>query len=106
MEIKPDRLKELFEVVKQSLIERPNIQQSGICREIKHLFSYGVISIQEKDYLSNYLLANKPNDDRYSEFMDYPNWIGLDYWWVMISVRPETKQLRINFLNALISNIK
>ena len=107
MEIKPERLKYLFGLVIQSLDYRDPKQQTGICKEIKNLFANNVINIQEKDYLSNYLLANRPTENNdYKEFMIYPYWENTEYWWIRICVRPHSKQIRIDFLTKLISNIK
>ncbi len=106
------RLKQLFELVKQNLINGYTPIQSGICREIKNLYSDFVISIEEKDYLSGYIIANKPTqDNRYAKFMDNPYWLvqvnnnADNYWWEII-YDEKTKQIRVDYLTELINNIK
>lgn len=109
MEITLDRLKYLFGLVIQSLNYGQPLQQTGICKEIKKLFANNVITIEEETYLIYYLLDNRPSENNdYKEFMVYPYWENSNnpYWWSRIGSYPKTKQIRIDYLNKLIANIK
>lgn len=108
-----ERLIELFELVKQRLTDGYTFENGnpiiiyGICGVIVDLNWFNIINPDEKEYIIHYLRKNKPsliND--YSNFMETPHWINRSYWWGNMHEFPETKQIRIDYLNKLISNIK
>ncbi len=101
------RLKELFEMVKKKLIKGDVNKQYGICGIISELSYEKTITANEKEIIKRYLYRNKPTiKNKYKEFIQNEYWINDAYWWKPIWLRPEKKQIRINYLTKLIDNIK
>ncbi len=102
-----NRLKELFELVKQDITDTENRFQTGICKSINKLQIQNKMSYIEEAHLKGYLKQNKPTkDNQYAEFTKNKYWLNDSYWWYVIEDVPQTKQIRIDFLTKLIANIK
>lgn len=63
------------------------------------------ITKQEHLYMSNFIYRNKPSEKQYTEFTENDYWIDDLYWWKSIHHVPETRQIRIDYLNTLISYV-
>ncbi len=101
------RLVEIFEKMKENLINGENYLQHGLCGEIVSLYIEKEITSNEKDFVKMYLFSNKPTlNNIYSEFYKNQYWINDAYWWRPISVFYKTKEIRIDYLTKLIANIK
>ncbi len=103
-----DRKIELLETVKKILISNSSSNsQRGICRVIQSLYYTEMCSELERDSLLIYVSLNKPTiNNQYKEFMENEFWINQTYWWQTIYEEPKTREIRIDYLTALISNIK
>ncbi len=101
------RLVEIFEMIKENLINGETYVQNGICGNIAELFGNNKMTFTERDYIRNYLFSNKPKlNNIYSDFFKNEYWIDDAYWWEKISLNHKTKQIRIDYLTKLIANIK
>lgn len=102
-----DRLIEVFELLKKTLINGETYNQSGICGEINELYVKNLITPNEKEFIRMYLFNNKPRlHNIYSEFRDNKYWIDDSFWWRRMCFNYPTKQIRIDYLTKLIANIK
>ncbi len=78
-----------------------------ICDSIFGLDSLRLITSEEKDFMLDMVRDNKPTPNNiYSKYTKGEYWIDRMFWWESISEEAETKQIRIDFINDLISNIK
>lgn len=106
--MKLDKLKSLFKQLKKNLKKSEPINELGICGVILSMFENNEISYEEKEEMYRYLTSQKPTpDNKYKDFIS-EYWRGTDggYWWTCMYKEPKTKEIRLNFLNALINNIK
>lgn len=102
-----DRLIELLILTRNSIIMGRNRYQSGICKCIIKLYENMSCSYIEYKQLQRYITKNKPNSfNQYKHYTNSQYWIDDEYWWQPINLIPETKQIRIDYLNELIDNIK
>ncbi len=111
------RLKEILELTKANLIKNTWYSQYGICKELREVF-FPVIDIfaieqnsndiRDYKFVIHYLEENKPTpNNQYAEFTNNIYWtVNSRYWWKTIDNFPETKEIRIDYLTALINNIK
>ena len=88
----------------------------GICSILTHLIDNNIIDEKERNQLKELLNTNKPS--KHNEFKDfYGNeyWVGMThpkysifagYWWQPMYDALETRQIRIDYLTKLITNIK
>ncbi len=100
---------QLFQLVKENLINGNPKNQYGICQAINNVAYSKEVTINDDEYffLKFHLDVNKPTrQNEYAEFMHPKYWLDGAYWWDTIDDYPETKQIRIDYLTKLISNIK
>ena len=101
------RLIQLLELVKLDFINNNTIYQYGICKSISNVFYNDdyIISPKEYKYVLDYIQMNKPTKyNQYKHYTESEYWIKDGaYWWF---VNSKTKQIRIDYLNALINNLK
>ncbi len=103
------RLIEILELVKQNLINNDTWMKTGICVGIRFLHNKNKISLIEYYKVSSYLRKNEPTKtNQYQEFTNNEYWTNHNslYWWKPIHKEPNTRQIRIDYLTALISNVK
>lgn len=114
LEMEKDRLIELLTAIKMELsLDNTNYTRTGICQALRRIQLPYNCTHEESCFITRFLKLNKPAPDNdYKEFMILPYW-GLEYrqgnsdfWWNEIYLYPETKQIRIDYLTKLISNIK
>ncbi len=84
---------------------------NGICLAIHLLKNSEKMTFTEYLKTNRFITDNKPSyDNKYAEFMNTPHWAKKGsisaYWWRPTSEEPETKQIRIDYLNKLIDNLK
>ena len=78
----------------------------GICAVIHKLFFSNKITKKEYNEIFEFLDAHKPTpDNQYKEFTQNEYWVGGIYWWKNMLFYEETRQLRIRFLNKIITNL-
>ncbi len=105
------RLKELLELVRERLIEGDSEYQTGICCVIMIMYFDDEINFDDNKLLKDYIYSNAPSkNNKYAEFINNEYWIynsadTFTYWWSPIKYENETKEIRINYLTALINNI-
>lgn len=106
--MKKKRLIYILEFVRNELInDETNHHEDGICAVIYYLRVNKFISIEEANELTSFLYDRKPtNKNQYAEFMDNKYWCNNLCWWTRIMNAPETRQIRIDYLNKLIENTK
>ncbi len=111
--MKSKKLKQLLELLKEELIVTNSENQTGICWCITIMLIKDKISSEENHLLREYITLNKPKlNNQYAEFINNEFWTNtLDvnnssYWWTTIKRDNLTKQIRIDYLTALINNIK
>ena len=100
---------ELFELVLNELKnDKVSNYDTGMCQVITYLYYNSKITVYEQYPLKEFLKDNKPiakPNTLYFEFTQNKYWINSRYWWTEIHIAPETKQIRIEFLEALIYNL-
>lgn len=96
-------LKTLLEIVIDSLEQgdKKHYYNNGICGELKDLLRNGKIDTFEHPVVEDYIYENKPSKFKHKEFFTNDYWDGDMYWWQLMQVKPETRQIRINFLTKL-----
>ena len=100
------RLIEILELLKLYLTEKAHY---GICETFAILEAHNNVNCTTNELarVQQYIYDNKPTlTNQYSEYMNNEKWLGKRFWWDRICDAPETRQIRINFLTALIDNIK
>lgn len=101
------KLVDLFELVKENLINGDSSTQTGLCTVIRNMERDNIISNNHKKILLACLRKHKPTPTNYfSEFMIYEYWEDYHYWWLRICDNIKTKQVRIDYLTKLISYYK
>lgn len=101
------RIIDIFESIKNSIITDTRYYNTGICFGLAVLLSTKEISETEYHFLMDYLKENKPTpNNRYKKFTQNVFWLNTGYWWVNMGKTPQTRQIRVDYLTALISNIK
>ena len=101
------RIIEIFECIKNNIIKDTRYYSTGICFGLAVLLTAKEITQFEYYFLLDYLRDNKPTPiNQYKEFTQNEYWINISYWWVNMGKQPETRQIRVDYLTALINNIK
>ncbi len=91
----------------RTLEQGDSSNQYGICNIIYKLVDNDIICCISAMELSRVIKANRPSkQNQYKQFTDNKYWIDRGFWWTEILIAPETKKIRIAFLNKLIDNIK
>ncbi len=101
-----DRKIQLLEQIKLFLTEKAHY---GICETFTILVAHNNVycTSDELQQIQLYVLENKPTlTNQYSEYMKHESWLGKRFWWDRICDAPETRQIRIDFITALIDNLK
>ena len=83
--------------------------QLGICQTLFGLYyTHQYLTYNEYREVSAYLHENKPTkDNQYSEFTENEYWRPIsNFWWSTVKDKPNTKEIRIDYLTKLIANIK
>lgn len=98
-------LKDLLILVRDSLAcgHKEFYFNNGICGEISNLESDGILTRSELLLLGAFIRINRPNACNHSEFINSEYWKGNYYWWDTMRYEPQTRQIRIDFLNKLIN---
>ncbi len=109
IEFKKERLILIIQLMIKEL--KTTYTQTGICRTFYTLMSNKDITYDEIYIVKMFININKPTKrNKYKEFTKNPYWTNFvdsySYWWTEIHIAPETKQIRIDYLTALINNIK
>ncbi len=102
------RLKELFTLILNRLMDEKRTYMLGICDVITEIGYNNILNgdNNEDTILKLYLKENKPSpDNEYKEFTKNKYWLDGLYWWDVIYEAPETRQIRIEYLTKLINNI-
>ena len=109
MKIDKTRLKELLGKLKGRLENKELHFRHGMCNVINQMAFDG----EFKDYIEIYqvemfLDKNRPTVyNEYKMFTKNGYWLkNSSYWWERMNDAPETRQIRIDYLTALIYNIK
>lgn len=101
-----ERKIQILELLKTYLTENAHY---GICETFSILQAYNNVYCTNGEIIiiQQFIYDNKPNkNNQYAYFMDNEKWIGKRFWWERICDYPETRKLRIDFIQALIDNIK
>ncbi len=108
--MKKERLKEILILIKNFIaIREYSYNYTGICKIITTLHGLEKISYEELYYIKNYISNNRPTpNNEYKEFTKNQYWINTEtgYWWEKMYMDCETVQIRIDYLTALINNVK
>ncbi len=98
---------EILNLMKEQLGDFAENKSVGICDSIQALYLKLLISYDERDYIYKFIYVNKPTPyNEYKHFTENEYWYDGIFWWKRINFAPETKQIRIDFINELIDNIK
>ncbi len=102
-----DRKIQTLKLVRDSLTNEKF--KSGICGVLLYYCQTSIISFNEHKFLRNFLEENKPKpDNEYKEFTQNEYWIESEMvindsvWWERMENVPETRQIRIDYLNQII----
>ena len=83
----------------------------SICGALQNLLIMEIIGVDENYFIQKLLIDNKPTtENQYKEFTQNEYWlfstgaIGFSYWWERLP--QQARQIRIDYLEALITNIK
>jgi hypothetical protein len=83
-----------------------NDNTTGICGELGRLCISEKINQYEYNFIKNLIKNNKPNKQRYVEFTEHKSWINRQFWWTPVKDDRSTAKVRINYLKAVIKNVK
>ncbi len=87
--------------------EKNGDDELGICLALYYIVQQNLISSTERNIFKRFLYNNKPTEKpKYNEFRQNEYWIDALHWWRTINREPKTKQIRIDFLKKLKSNLK
>ncbi len=102
-----NRVIEIFELVKLHIRYTELKDLGGICGAIENLYEYDdLITEQEFIKIKQILYENKPDsNNEFAEFRNSRVWVGTTYWWYRMTYCEESRQIRIDFLNALIKKL-
>ncbi len=102
-----NRLIKLLELLKKDLINGNPYDQTGMCSAIVFMYKKNLLSYAESEELEIYIHKNKPTSvNQYAEFTNSQYWVDFFYWWKPIDEEPNAKQIRLDYLTKLISNVK
>ncbi len=105
-----DRQVELFELVRDTLKNTTlDEYDTGICQVVDSIYRMGKCNGIEHSELEYTLRLNKPKGyNQYVEFYHNEFWDdGVNgYWWLEMHIEPKTRQVRVEYLNNLIWNLK
>ncbi len=109
--IEKERVIEILQSTKDYIIANDNsFRYTGICFILSKLRDEIRIGTNDEiEAVLLYLERNRPNKrNKYKEFTNNLHWnkSGTGYWWNRMDFYPETRQIRIDYLTALINNIK
>lgn len=97
---------EILELIINCLTDGDSNFQLGIFSCLSHLYFTDDVTAYEYIDTKKLLRINRPTENnQYKEFFK----VICDkdiYWWKPINLNIETKQIRIDYLNKLLSNIK
>ncbi len=80
---------------------------SGICKALGIEYYFKRITLIESNFIEAYLYRNQPTPyNEYKEFTQGEYWTDELYWWNRMEDYPQTRQIRIDYLNKLIANVK
>ncbi len=79
---------------------------SGICAELECLHWLDIITESELYWMELFIEDSKPNSEQYTEFTKLDCWRNNMYWWVPVYQDESTIQVRVDYLNELITTIK
>lgn len=114
MEISKERQIEILNKIIHYLEHDTNLN-TGICGVLTKLYKFESVSKLELTLTQNLIYDNKPTkDNQYKEFTQNEIWnnpiINFDYlayWWLPVTYKDnKAREVRIQFLNAVINNIK
>ena len=96
---------------KEDLIDVPHtiLNDAGICKIARHVLQINRYSAKDIAYFDKFLLANKPSThkrNKYREFTQNPYWNDNLFWWKVLLYFPETRKIRMDYLDKVIENLK
>ena len=104
------RLIEILEELKYFILLQDNdFTYTGICKVIGYFELSVRITFTEARFIEAYIKSNVPTkDNQYKEFTENEYWDNkpTGYWWTKMYENPETIKVRIDYLSAVINNIK
>ena len=111
------KLKRKIEIFKEvKILLEDKCFKNGICETIEFLQRNDVINIKEAVKIRWVMEENKPTiENDFKEFTNTDLWIGdvknyqhplLGFWWKPICSNPETRQIRIDYIAKLLTNLK
>ena len=111
MEVSIERQKQILILMRNQF---EFLRLRSICDSLLTLWIRHQITKFEHDCIKELLVINKPTHlNEYKEFTENPYWRGHKinsindgFWWKMTTLYPETKQIRMDYLTALINNLK
>ena len=80
--------------------------KNGICLALRGVHRKRYITHQEYLDFVLFLDTLKPDKKQYVMFTKLPTWKGSRYWWSAIYLDITALQVRVDFLNAVIDNLK
>ena len=100
----------LITVLNEMVEFLPNCNKfGGICDILEHFEIKFNISHEERKFITKLLHTHKPTDkNQYKEFTKNNFWTKsrFGYWWDAMFEYEETIQIRIDYLKAVIENLK
>lgn len=100
-------IKELLQIVIDSLKDddKPYFYNFGICGELDDLHDSNILGSDEYELLFVTIRKNKPSiiGGKFQHFTESKYWNGQDsaFWWPQMDRCPESRQIRVDFLNQL-----
>jgi len=81
------------------------ITSSGICSHVSRLYFSEHITHDEKVFIRQLIMDNKPDDKQFTSFTHGKHWTGNTFWWIPIAHTKETAYVRATYIRALIAKI-
>ncbi len=108
--IEKERLVEILLLIKNFIfLQYIDYDYTGICKIVTTFNDSDILSYSEYAFVKKFLAKNRPTkDNKFSEFTKNKYWIDVQngYWWSKMYDEAETIQIRLNYLDKLIENLK
>jgi hypothetical protein len=100
------RIIQILELLRHSIETIIPIRASGICAELDWLACTDMITEDEYEFMEEFIENSKPDSNQFTKFTKLDCWTNTMHWWIPIFKDESTIQVRVDYLNELITTIK
>lgn len=99
----------LTKIKKEIDVPQTILNDAGICKIARHVLIVNNYTPSEIAYFDKFLHKNKPSThkrNKYREFTQNPYWNDDLFWWKVMLYFPETRKIRMAYIDKVIKNLK